>query len=71
MNTGYRGRLGIYEVMTLSEEIKTMICRKETAMEIKKQAISEGMKTLREEGLEMAKKGLTTLEEILRETASI
>lgn len=71
IGTGYRGRIGIYEIMPVSETIKSMIGEKKTAMEIRKQAVSEGMKTLREDGLEKAGAGITTLEEVLRETASL
>ena len=66
--TGYRGRLALNEVMPVSEEIERLTVAHASASEIKKMAISEGMVTLRDDGLRKAADGLTTLEEILRVT---
>jgi len=68
-NTGYSGRTVIAEVLQISQKIRELILNREQEQFIKKQARLEGMKTLREDGLEAACKGLTTIEEVLRVTA--
>ncbi|MDY0088232.1 MAG: ATPase, T2SS/T4P/T4SS family [Coriobacteriia bacterium] len=65
-NTGYRGRLGVYEVLLVSEEISRLTVAGATAEEIKRTAIEEGMLTLRQDGLEKVRMGETSMEEILR-----
>lgn len=67
-NTGYKGRIGLYEVMEISESLREMIMVGATALELKRKAIEEGMITLRQSGLEKIRQGLTTIEEVLRET---
>jgi type IV pilus assembly protein PilB len=69
-DTGYKGRLGLYEVMEISATLKDMIVDRASNSEIKVQATKEGMLTLRGDGIEKFKDGRTSLEEILRETAS-
>jgi type IV pilus assembly protein PilB len=69
-NTGYRGRQGVYEVLPMSPHIRDLTLDRASAGVIKKAAIAEGMLTLRRDGLEKLKRGLTTAEEILKETAS-
>jgi type IV pilus assembly protein PilB len=69
-NTGYRGRQGVYEVMTMSPKIRDLVLERASAGEIKKAAIEEGMLTLRRDGLEKLKRGITSVEEILKETAA-
>jgi type IV pilus assembly protein PilB len=66
--TGYKGRVGLYEVMEISEGIRDLIMVGATAVEIKRKALEEGMLTLRMSGLEKIKVGMTTLEEVMRET---
>jgi type IV pilus assembly protein PilB len=66
--TGYKGRVGLYEVMEISEGIRDLIMVGATAVEIKRKALKEGMLTLRMSGLEKIKAGITTIEEVLRET---
>ena len=66
--TGYKGRLGLYEVMAMKEEIKELVLARASASEIKKEAIRLGMKTLRQSGINKIKDGLTTIEEVLRST---
>jgi type IV pilus assembly protein PilB len=66
--TGYKGRVGLYEVMEISEGIRDIIMQGGTAVEIKRKALEEGMLTLRMSGLEKIKNGVTTIEEVLRET---
>jgi type IV pilus assembly protein PilB len=69
-NTGYRGRHGVYEVMPMSSRIRDLVLDRASAGEIKKTAIEEGMLTLRRDALEKLKRGLTTVEEVLKETAA-
>jgi type IV pilus assembly protein PilB len=64
-NTGYSGRLAIIEAMTVTDEIRKLIIKRASAQEIGKLAISQGMKTLRQVGLEKASQGLSTLEQVL------
>jgi type IV pilus assembly protein PilB len=66
--TGYKGRVGLYEVMEISEGIRELVMVGSTSIEIRKKAIEEGMLTLRMSGLEKIKQGITTVEEVLRET---
>ena len=65
-NTGFVGRIGIYELLVINEEIKNMITAKKSANDIKKMAISLGMSTLFDDGLGKLKSGTTTVEEMLR-----
>lgn len=68
-NLGYSGRIGICEILILTADIRDLILKHGQEHLIKQQARKEGMRTLREEGLDAALKGLTTLEEVLRVTA--
>jgi type IV pilus assembly protein PilB len=63
--SGYKGRVGIYQVMPISEEIERIILAHGTALEIEEQARREGIRTLRESGLVKVRQGLTSLEEVL------
>jgi type IV pilus assembly protein PilB len=67
-NTGYKGRIGLYEVMPMKEEVKELILSRASTSEIKKEAIRLGMKTLRQSGIMKIKEGVTTIEEIFRST---
>jgi len=67
-NTGFMGRAGIFELLVVNEEIRKMINQKMSAGQIKRKATESGMKSLREDGLVKAARGLTTLDEILRVT---
>jgi type IV pilus assembly protein PilB len=67
-NTGYKGRTGLYEVMEVDEEIKELVLVGASAVELKKKAIERGMFTLRRSGLIKVALGMTTLEEVARET---
>ena len=67
-NNGYKGRLGIYQVMPISEEMQRIILRDGSALEIAEQAKEEGVRSLRTSGLYKAKLGLTSLEEVLAVT---
>ena len=64
--TGYRGRIGLYEVMVLSDNLRRLILEKGPADELREAARAEGMRTLREDGLEKIKQGTTSVEEVLR-----
>jgi type IV pilus assembly protein PilB len=64
--TGMKGRLGIYELMTLNDELSDMIVRRAPLSEIKEAARANGMHTLQEDGFRKAKDGLTTIEEVMR-----
>lgn len=65
-NTGYSGRVGIFEVLTITPEISNLISKKATMEEINELAISQGMKTILEDGVFKVSRGLTTFEEIFR-----
>ena len=67
-NTGYKGRIGLYEVMPMKEEVKELVLSRASTSEIKKEAIRLGMKTLRQSGIMKIKEGVTTVEEIFRST---
>ena len=69
-NTGYKGRLGVYEVMPMSAKIRDLVLDRASVSAIKKQAVEEGMFTLRADGLTKLKNGITTAEEVLKETAA-
>jgi len=66
--TGYRGRIGIYELFVISEEARSLILSKRPSGEIRRYAIERGMVTLRDDGWAKARAGITTVEEILRVT---
>jgi type IV pilus assembly protein PilB len=67
-NTGYKGRCGLYEVMEITDELRELILVGASALELKKKALENGMITLRRSGLIKAAAGMTTLEEVVRET---
>ena len=67
-NNGYKGRVGIYQVMPISEEMQRIILRDGSALEIAEQAQAEGVRNLRQSGLHKVKQGLTSLEEVLAVT---
>ncbi|MEA3346845.1 MAG: type II secretion system ATPase GspE [Candidatus Auribacterota bacterium] len=68
-NTGYRGRIGIYELLIVNDEIRKMIYQKVTAHVVRQRARELGMKTLREDGIRKVLSGITTLDEVFRITA--
>jgi len=67
-DTGYKGRLGIYEVLEITEEMSELILKKASPAELKKQAEKQDMLTIVEDGFIKAKNGITTIEEIMRVT---
>ena len=70
-NSGYRGRMGIFEIFCTSDDIKTLLVKGTTANELRKQAIKEGMATLLQDGLFKVKKKITTPAEVLRNAYSV
>jgi type IV pilus assembly protein PilB len=69
-NTGYKGRIGLYEVMEITDEIRELILIGASALELRKKAIDDGMITLRESGLHKIRLGVTSPEEVVRETVA-
>ncbi|HET9468224.1 MAG TPA: type IV-A pilus assembly ATPase PilB [Vicinamibacterales bacterium] len=67
-NTGYKGRVGLYEVMEITDELRELVLVGASGLELRRKAIEEGMLTLRMSGLRKVKDGLTTIEEVARET---
>jgi type IV pilus assembly protein PilB len=65
-NTGYRGRMGLYEVMPMTEELERLTVERASAEALKTVAIQQGMITLRDDGLEKVRMGLTSIEEVAR-----
>src|SRR4051794_3569378 len=67
-NTGYKGRVGLYEVMEITDELRELILVGASALELRRKAVDEGMITLRRSGLHKVMDGVTTIEEVARET---
>jgi general secretion pathway protein E len=70
-NTGYRGRIGIFEFLVMSEDIRKMLRSHANAGEIKAQAIAEGMVTMKQDGMLKVKEGITSISEVMRSVFSI
>ena len=70
LGTGYKGRLAVYEVMVLTDELKEFVLSGVSAIDLKREAVRQGMKTLRQSALFKLKHGITTIEEVVRNTAS-
>ncbi len=68
-NTGYRGRIALYEVMPMYEELQELVLVGASSAELKKEAIRLGMKTLRQSGINKVKAGITSIEEVIRTTS--
>src|SRR4051812_2839653 len=68
--TGYKGRIGLYEVMEITDEIRDLILIGASSLELRKKSIEDGMITLRDSGLFKIRAGVTTIEEVLRETVA-
>ncbi|HNR39363.1 MAG TPA: type II secretion system ATPase GspE [Acidobacteriota bacterium] len=69
--TGYHGRIGIFELMNMTEEVKHLTISRSPASEIRKMAIQQGMRTLQEDGFLKVSRGMTTLAEVLRVTQDV
>ena len=65
-NTGYMSRIAIYEVMPVSEKLSKLIIEKAAAAEIQKQAMDEGMLTMKQDGYVKVLEGITTMDEVVR-----
>ena len=65
-NTGYKGRMGVFEFLRMTDPMRELVLKRASSAEIKTLAVKEGMHTLRREGLEKAIEGSTSVEEILR-----
>ncbi len=70
-NAGYRGRIGIFELMNSDEELNRLTLAKASTSQLKTQAVAKGMRTLREDGLVKVAAGMTTLDEVLRVTQEV
>jgi type IV pilus assembly protein PilB len=66
--TGYKGRVGLYEVMEIAEELRELILVGASGLELRRKAVDEGMITLRQSGLRKVREGVTTIDEVVRET---
>jgi type IV pilus assembly protein PilB len=66
--TGYKGRVGLYEVMEITDELRELILVGASSLELRRKAVEVGMITLRGSGLRKITEGVTTIEEVLRET---
>jgi type II secretory ATPase GspE/PulE/Tfp pilus assembly ATPase PilB-like protein len=67
-STGYRGRTGIYELFSITEEVRSLTLRRASTREIRRHAVEAGMVTLRMDGWRKAREGVTTIDEVLRVT---
>jgi len=68
-STGYRGRTGLFEVMTMSDALRALVMQRASAQELRSQALAEGMVSLRQAGVRRVTDGVTSMEEVWRETA--
>ena len=66
--TGFKGRVGLYEVMDVTDELRELVLVGASALELRRKAVEEGMVTLRQSGLRKVKEGVTTIDEVVRET---
>jgi type IV pilus assembly protein PilB len=66
--TGYKGRVGLYEVMEVTDDLRELVLVGASALELRRRAVEDGMLTLRASGLQKVKEGVTTIEEVARET---
>ena len=67
-NTGYKGRVGLYEVFRVTDEVRQLVLEGASSIELKARAMEDGMISLRYSGLRKVKLGMTTMEEVVRET---
>ena len=67
-HTGYRGRIGIFELMTIGDDIREMIVQRKSAVQIAKFARTQGYKIMREDGWDKVRDGMTTVDEVVRVT---
>ena len=67
-NTGYRGRQGVFEIMAVTDEIRSLILKRAPSHELRKVAMEQGMRSLREDGWRIVREGRTTVDEVIRNT---
>jgi type IV pilus assembly protein PilB len=67
-NTGYKGRVGLYEVMVITDDLRELVLVGASALELRRRAVEDGMISLRQSGLRKIADGITTIEEVVRET---
>ncbi|MBE3123552.1 MAG: type II/IV secretion system protein, partial [Planctomycetes bacterium] len=70
-NTGYSGRCGIYEVLVLDDDFRDLVATRPNVTELRRYALDRGMVSLRDDGLRKLRRGMTTLEEVLRATEDV
>ena len=68
-NTGYKGRIAVYEIMVMTDELAEFVLNGASTLELKREAIRQGMKTLRMSALSKLSEGMTSMEEVVRATA--
>ena len=68
MNTGYLGRTGIYELLAMDDQVRSAVLERSSATAIKADAVRRGLLTLRADGARKVAEGITTIEEVLRQT---
>ena len=64
--TGFKGRLGLYEVLPISEQIEALVVSRSASSEIKRVGLSQGIRTLRQDGWDKVFRGITTIDEVVR-----
>jgi type IV pilus assembly protein PilB len=69
-STGYKGRVGLYEVMEIDDQLRELVLVGASGLELRRRAVDDGMITLRQSGLRKVKEGVTTIEEVVRETVN-
>jgi len=69
-NTGYKGRIGLAEILPISPAIRDLILERAPTFKIEAQAVKEGMSTLRMDGIHKVRSGITTIEEVIKETVA-
>jgi general secretion pathway protein E len=70
-NTGYHGRTGLFEILTMTDGMRSLIRGNTNAIDIKTQALADGMVTMKHDGMQKAKEGITTISEVLRSVPTI
>ena len=65
-NTGYQGRIGVYELLRLTPEVKALVAGRATYEQVRELAVAQGMRTLREEAVRLVAEGVTTVAEVVR-----
>jgi type IV pilus assembly protein PilB len=69
-NSGYKGRMGLYEAMLVTDEIRSLVISRSSADEIREVAVRQGMQSIQQDGVDKVRRGITTIEEVARVTGS-